>query len=262
MSTLVEKRSLQYSVAMHFGVLLIAAFGLPALLPDRPDPEPMVMTVEILPISAMTNVRPSEKPIVKAQEKPKPPPPKPIPPKPVPQPPKEKAQPMEKVFDPMAEPEKKKEEKKDKPEEDDFKKLMEQLNTEAKTAPNEKAVPEENKTMSQAPFDESQPLSLSEKDAIRNQFIPCWSPPVGAKDAGNLIVKVQAQYKQDGTLIDSQIATDQQSRYASDPFFRAAADAALRATHNPTCNPLKNLNPDKYGSWKDMELTFDPAFLQ
>lgn len=267
-----ESRSFTLSVICHLVLLLVAAFGLPAILPESAEPVPLVMTVEVLPISAMTNIKPSEKPITKKKvakapvvKNPEPPKPKPVekaePPKPKPE---EKVE--EKPFDPNEGAEKKKPEVKKEPEkpapekkEDELQKLLNDLANEAKEskpdAPNDTPT-EENKTRSDAPYDDSLPLSISEQDAIRNQFIPCWSPPMGAKDAAGLIVILKAQYKQDATLIDVKLRPDLQGRYTSDPYFKAAADAAIRAVHR--CSPLKTLDASKYGSWKDMELTFDP----
>jgi hypothetical protein len=61
-------------------------------------------------------------------------------------------------------------------------------------------------------------------------------------------------------VLKAVIAPDQMGRYTSEPFFRAAADSALRAVFK--CSPLKNLPPEKYGSWREMELNFDPQDLQ
>jgi hypothetical protein len=58
-------------------------------------------------------------------------------------------------------------------------------------------------------------------------------------------------------VLSAVIDPSEMGRYNSDTFYRAAADSAVRATHE--CSPLKNLPPDKYGSWKEMELTFNPA---
>lgn len=265
-----ENRSFTLSVMMHVALLLIAAFGLPAILPDKADPVPLVMTVEVLPIGEMTNIKPSDKPITQKKETKAPPVKKVEPPKPVKaEPPKPK--PAEKVeekpFDPTegaekkpAEQEKAKEEPKKS--EDDFMKTLANLKAEAekqtKDAKDDTAA-EENKTKSDAPYDDSMPLSLSETDAIRNQFIPCWSPPIGAKDAGTLVVILKAQYKENGELIDVKLRPDMQGRYSSDQYFRAAADSAVRAVHR--CSPLKNLDMSKYGAWRDMELTFDPRMM-
>lgn len=270
-----ESRSFVLSVFFHLVLVLLGLFGLPALLPETKDPVPLVMTVDILPISAMTNVKPSDKPIterkqakapvVKNPEPPKPTPPKPTPPKQEPKPepkpepvpdPKPKEKPPEKA---EKKPEKTPEKATPKDTPDELQKLLANLEKEAqqnqKDAKDTTSTPE-NKTKSDAPYDDSMPLSISEQDAIRNQFIPCWSPPMGAKDANNLVVLVAARYKEDGTLIDAKLSPKLQGRYNSDVNFRAAADSAIRAVHR--CSPLKNLDMSKYGSWREMELTFDP----
>ena len=286
---IVEGRSLQYSFALHALAVLVALVGLPALLPSHPDPTPLVMSVEVLPISDTTNVKPEDKPLQKAHHAPPLKMPKPLPPaakeppKPSPAPaPKPPTPEPEKHFDPMegAEPAPKPPEKKEdpKPQEapktpekkeapkpapksDDFSALLNKLNQEnapptpAKDA-KDKTTTEENKTKSDAPYDASKPLSISERDAIRSQFIPCWRPATGAKDAASLIARVKVELQQDGTVKSAVLASDQQSRYNSDGFFRAAADAAIRAVYK--CSPLKNLPPEKYGTWSSMEITFDP----
>jgi hypothetical protein len=42
-----------------------------------------------------------------------------------------------------------------------------------------------------------------------------------------------------------------------DPLYRAAAESARRAFFNPQCTPLK-LPADKYATWKDMVVDFNP----
>ena len=282
---LVEQRnSIPLSITLHLVLVLFAAFGLPKLLPKAADPLPLVMTVEILPIGAETNVKPSDKPITKEQkaptpvnkkpieptvkEEPKPPEPAPAKPEPKPEPkpaPKDTPRP-EPVKDAEPLPDAKKDDKKpkdDKKAKDDFAALLSKLKQESKPdkTPQAKdtATTAENKTTSDAPYDASKPLALSEIDAIRGQFIPCWRMPMGAKDPKSLAALVHITLQPDGTVLTAELASSQQSRYASDPFFRAAADAAIRAAHQ--CSPLKNLPVDKYNSWRDLELNFDPSTL-
>lgn len=266
---MVESRSISISFGLHVLAVLVAAFGLPALLPPRPEPMPLVMTVELLPVGEVTNVKPSEKQIQEEKHAPTPVTPKPVTPS-AQEKPKEEAKPVEqeKTFDPMedAEPDKPKpkdkpkEQKEEKSKKDDFAALLNQLKQEAKTDKSkdakDKTNAEANKTRSDAAYDDSMPLSISEKDTIRSQFVVCWSMPAGAKDAHTLAVRVSVQLQADGTVLNAAIAKDQLGRYNSDTFFRAAADSALRAVHK--CSPLKNLPPDKYGSWRDMEINFDP----
>jgi hypothetical protein len=52
-----------------------------------------------------------------------------------------------------------------------------------------------------------------------------------------------------------QLAADSAAQAASDPFMRAAVDAARRAIY--TCAPYK-LPADKYSVWRDITVDFDP----
>lgn len=257
-----RKRGVTYSAYLHLAVLVLAIWGLPELFNSRPPEEPAAITVELLPISSVSNVKPSEKQIPKeSQEKPKeqakPSPPvvtqesKPSPPPP----PKEKPDAKK-----SPEPEKPKEKpKKEKPKEEDLsavlKAVKETAQKEKDKDKNKKDKDSGSKSVSDT-YDPTLPMTISEKDAIRSQFAKCWSVPAGAKDAHELIVTLRVEMEQDGTVRSVELASSSKSRYNTDTFFRAAADSAIRAVK--MCSPLKNLPPDKYGTWRDMELTFDP----
>ncbi len=129
------KRGIIYSVLLHLAVLIISYFGIPSFFEELP-PENIV-TVELLPVSSVTNVKPAtvtqkptpkpapQKPEPKKPEPKKPEPPKPQPPKPEPKkpeikdetppppPPKPKEDVVEKVEEKKPEP--KKEEPKPEP---------------------------------------------------------------------------------------------------------------------------------------------------
>jgi hypothetical protein len=98
------------------------------------------------------------------------------------------------------------------------------------------------------------PLSISEIDLARQQLARCWSLPAGAKDAEDLVIEIHAVMNPDGTVREARIVD--QLRMQQDPFFRAAAESALRAALNPRCSPLR-LPPEKYEQWKDMTLNFN-----
>lgn len=275
-----EPRSFKISAGAHLALLLIALFGLPVLLPTPPEPQPQVMTIDILPISEITNVRPSDKPIqekksapVKVKPVKEPPKPAPTPPKPAPKVEQPKPEPIEKTFDPNADAEPVKEKKpepkeaKPTPEKKDEKTLeqiLKDLDTEAKEAnPKSKdnVSQEENRTTSDAAFDASLPLSLSEEDAIKNAYLECWSFDAGGKDAAGLIVRMQVRYDPTGKVLEAQLDPKFRGRYGSDPFFRAAADAAKRALMLPACNPPKNLPPALYSKLGNRNITFDPRAM-
>ncbi len=98
-------------------------------------------------------------------------------------------------------------------------------------------------------------LSFSEMDAVRAQISGCWNFPAGAKYAENLVVELQLVMNTDRTVRNAKVSN--MGKYNSDPAYRAAADAAMRAVRNPRCDPL-NLPPAKYSEWKTITLNFDP----
>lgn len=265
-----HNQSLHYSLGMHVFVLLLAIFGLPAFLPEKAEPEPFVMTVEVVPIGEITNLPSAKRPITPKKEAP-------TPPKKVPEPPSAKEKPAEEEAKPdpeaVPDPDKKEEVKEEKPKprkeepkkekkpaEDDLAVLLNKLQQESKEqekdAKDDKTA-EENTTRSDKPYDPAVPLSITEKDAIRSQFVKCWRMPAGARDAHELAARVRIQLNPDGSVNKAELASDQRGRYSSDQFFRAAADSAIRAVWK--CNPLVGLPPEKFDAWSDMELNFDPA---
>ena len=103
-----------------------------------------------------------------------------------------------------------------------------------------------------------QRLTISELDSIRRQIEACWSIPAGARDAENLIVDISVVMNPDGTVQRAEIVD--RSRLTSDPFYRAAAESALRAVLHPRCSPLI-LPPRKYQQWRRFTLSFNPKEL-
>lgn len=259
-------KGMRYSAILHGTLLLLMVFGLPEFMQPKHDPEPMAISVDILPIAPMSNVKPQEQ----TPEKPEPKKPveekkterKPVPeakkeepkkPDPVPLPTPEKPKEVKK-------PEKPKEVKKpEKKKEDDLDSILKSVKESAKAEESKKPTqskdpPKQNAARSDR-YDPTQQLSMSETDAIRQQFEKCWDVPAGAKDAQNLVVTLSVAVNEDGSVLSVQLARDK-GRYGSDSFFRAAADSAMRAVHR--CSPLKNLPAGKYSTWSEMELTFDP----
>jgi outer membrane biosynthesis protein TonB len=252
------KNSLGISAGLHLCLMLFLYFGLPHIftpLPSHHDPVPF----EIVEIADITNtsIKPEEPKTAAA------PPPVPAP-KTQSQPPTP-AQPkvVEKV-EAIALPkpaEKPKPPQDVKPKDDMFSKMLKDV---SKLKPQEETKPTEVKTAdakqpaqeqkSMAPTLSSR-LTITEEDALRRQIGTCWNMPIGAKDAQNLIVEIAIDVNPDRTVQNVQIVD--QSRYATDTFYRAAADAAVRAVRNPKCSPLE-LPADKYDEWKHIDFTFDP----
>jgi outer membrane biosynthesis protein TonB len=289
-------RGMRISLGMHAVLLLLVMFGLPAFFKAQRESEPVVLSVEILPPAAKTNIKPAApapapkieeaKPQPKpAEEQPKPQPPKPTQtseaalkmPEPEPVTPKEVVSP-DAPKEEKKKPEKPKDEPKPQPKAEEKKKpkdeptLEDILKDVAKAAkpttpqtppakePAEKpAAPAQDKSTSKntsTNYDPTAQLSMSENDLIMSQIQRCWNIPAGAKNAKELSVVVAVQLNADGSLISASLA-EGQARYATDTFFRAAADSAIRAVK--LCTPLQGLAADRYSNWKAFELNFDPS---
>ena len=139
---------------------------------------------------------------------------------------------------PKPEPEPKKEEKKPESDKPSFAETM----AKALATPSRKHNPSQN-------------VSISEIEVVRRQFIPCWNLSAGARGAENLAIEIAMVMSPDGRVRQARIVDE--ARMKSDPFFRSAAESALRAVLNPRCNPLR-LPPEKYEQWQTMTLNFDP----
>ena len=96
-------------------------------------------------------------------------------------------------------------------------------------------------------------LSQSEMDALRGAISKCWNVPAGVADAPGLVVTVKMKLNQDGSI---QGAPQVTSGGGGDGVARAAAESAKRAVAR--CAPY-NLPVDKYDSWSEVIVNFDPS---
>lgn len=259
-----DNKGLIYSSALHGVILLFLLFGLPDFFRRDTNLEPQAISVEILPIAPMSNVPTKEvaPPKEKIQEETAP---KSRPETHAKEEVKEEQIPIPvKAKEVVKEKPKKQPVKPKKAEEDPLKKIFEGIEKNAaKEGPKkEKSATETAKKPSKSThYDPGAPLSMSEKDAIRQQIENNWNAPVGAKDAANLKVLLHIELAQDGSVIKTEFTGDK-GRYNSDSFFRAAVDSAIRAVERSS--PLKNLPPEKYNvrdGWREMEINFDPKDL-
>ncbi|MEE8351079.1 MAG: energy transducer TonB [Rhodospirillales bacterium] len=282
-----------YSTLFHAVILVVGYFGLPyiqraPLMSDAP------ILVDIVNVDEITNAPP---PKAKPEKKPKPeakkppPPPKklakaspPPPPPPAKKPelaalqpeptPKAKPKPKpkpEKKAKPKPKPQKRlakvKPRRKPKPP-DAFASVLKTVEKLKDRPPDKKKEKKKEKKetfeqqMAKALSSRSvknnpmRPIAISEIDLVRQQISECWNLPAGAKEAQDLSIEIRMVMNSDGTVRQARIMD--QIRLRSDPFFRAAAESALRAVLNPRCNPLK-LPPEKYQQWQNMTLIFDPS---
>lgn len=273
-----------YSAVLHVMVVLIAYFGLPTLfrpapVPDQPVPVDLVMEFKpapppkVKPAPPPPRKKPVPVPVTPKVEMPPPPPPQvarlEVEPKPKPKP-KPKAKPKAKP-EPKAKPKPKarakpvpKPKAKPKPPPDRFQKLLKNLAKQKRKQDRPARKPPEKpekKVVAAEPVKRLTPLEQRRLAAtiallVKQQISACWSIPGGAKDVENMNIEIRILLNPDGTLRGAPRIQDQ-ARMASDPFFRAVAESALRALRKPLCSPLK-LPFGEYDVWKEIILTFNP----
>jgi hypothetical protein len=94
-------------------------------------------------------------------------------------------------------------------------------------------------------------MTMNELDALRARLAQCWNIQLAPPDLSELRVKVKMYLNQDGSLAQSPEVLEA----GSTDFARSAADSALRAVRR--CAPY-NLPAEKYDSWREINVTFDP----
>ncbi len=243
--------------------------------PPPPKPEPPKPPPPPTPPPTPAPKPPEPKPPEPKPEPPKPEPPKPEPPPPPPPPPPEPKPPEPKPPEPKPEPPKPQPPKPPPPkppepkqqakkkDDADFDTLLKNLSKRDPVRSEEEKPQPKRQTAAASPAS-SQPiaplgpkLTTSEMDAVVQQIGRCWNIPAGAKDAHDLVIDIRVAMNPDATVREAHIvSTDRMG----DPFYRAAAESALRAVRNPDCSPLK-LPADKFDQWQTMTLTFNPKDL-
>jgi hypothetical protein len=278
------QKPLLYSLLLHLLLFILFMVGLPNWRKSNPDLL-LPIPIDVVEIGAKTQ---APKPTVQPKkEKPKPeepkkePPkkeePKPQPkpePKPAPEPekpepkPEPKAEPIAPAptekpkppTPPKKVPEKKAPEKKpEKKKVNTFDSVLKNLEEIEKTVPDAvKDDKADDSKLDQQVGEIGDTLTISELDAIRRQLTLCWHPPAGAKGAQDMpIIPVRLFLNIDGSVREARLVEKGQM---GDAFYRAVAESALRAVKDPQCNPLK-LPPEKYETWKDMTINFNPKDL-
>lgn len=99
-------------------------------------------------------------------------------------------------------------------------------------------------------------LTISEEDALSRHIEPCWNVQIGARNPEELAVDIRLYMNRDGTVRHAEVVD--KNRMSNDRFYRAAAEAAMRAVLNKRCQPLP-IPPKKYEQLKSFVYHFDPS---
>jgi hypothetical protein len=277
------------SAVGHLSIIVVAQFGLPFLF-TSPEVTSIVIPVQVVSIDDVTRPptpatpEPDPEPTRTASPQPPPKPPQPVPEPPRKAPPEKPvaraepappaikpAPPKEKTPEPKLEPAQQiaKVQPKAKPKPPapsrSFDNVLKDLAVDekpVKTAERARA-PETVRDKGKESPQQSQMAehaTIAELDflrhLIRQQIGRCWSPPVGARDAEDLIITILIQVDPQGVVREATVVDA--PLMGLDRSFQAAAGAARRAVLNTQCQPLQ-LPADKYEIWKEIRFNFDPS---
>ena len=102
-------------------------------------------------------------------------------------------------------------------------------------------------------------MTMDIETNLKAQMRECWNFPAGAPNPETLVVQVRVLLAQSGDLIQANLTPESQAGARANPYLRSAGEAATRAVN--ICAPYKNLPVDRYGSWREIVMTFDPKEL-
>ncbi|HEX5279772.1 MAG TPA: hypothetical protein VFW28_06810 [Micropepsaceae bacterium] len=264
------RRSVIASGLLHVAVIAAAsvAWSSSYTLPD--DQTSPAVPVDLITVADVTNVAPAQPDPPKVQPLPDPQPP---PPPPVTAPPPEEAEVAPEPDKALPKPEPEKEQlarapdhpvrpkfkpSREKPQKFDVDSVLAFLD---KSAPQTPPAPAPTVKKADVPVQglgAQDAFTLDIKDALLAQMRECWNVPVGAPNPEKLIVQVRVFLTPDGGLAQPpQLESATRAAAASNPYMRAAAEAALRAIN--VCEPYKHLPSEKYQVWREIVMTFDPS---
>ncbi|SIQ37586.1 Cell division and transport-associated protein TolA [Rhizobium sp. RU20A] len=99
-------------------------------------------------------------------------------------------------------------------------------------------------------------LSMSEMDALRGQIQNNWSIIPGMADASDVRIKVTIKLDESGAIIGE---PEVEATGGTDAARRALSGGARRAVLKSS--PFKGLPADKYDSWSEVVVNFDPSSM-
>ena len=277
------------SAVGHLSIIVVAQFGLPFLF-TSPEVTATVIPVEVVRIDDLTRPpaaatpEPDPEPTRTASPQPPPKPPQPVPEPPRKAPPEKvaalpepappaikPAPPKEKTPEPKPEPVPQiaKVQPKAKPKPPapsrSFDNILKDLAADEKPVETAERA-REPETVREKGKEAPQQSQIAEHAAIaeldllrqliRQQVQACWSPPVGARDAEDLIVTVLIRLDPQGAVREATVVDA--PLMGLDRYFQSAAEAARRAVLNDRRQPFQ-LPADKYEIWKEIRFNFDPS---
>lgn len=269
------------SVLLHLTIVGAAFVSLPSNWRPDVEPEPFIPLdlIEEAELDLTTSVpAAAPEPVEEPEPEPEPaepePEPEPEPPAPVEEPepepapepePEPEPAPVEPEPEPDPEPEPVKPEPKPEPKEEtlDLAALSQLIDkerekeTHTSETPAEASVEAEESRAAIGPGDR---LTASDQAKMRAAVQRCWNTGavIGAPEPEKLIVVLEIDLNRDGSLRGApRVANALQINLSGNRFWKVAEQTAVRAV--VSCAPYDFLPQDRYDTWKEFRLNFDPS---
>lgn len=95
-------------------------------------------------------------------------------------------------------------------------------------------------------------LTGTEINWLISRIGQCWSPPIGMKESGVVIPRIQFEMDIEGNIIGTPFVTNS----SANPLFDVAVRSAINAIYS--CAPYSKLSPETFDSWRVIAVRFDP----
>ena len=104
-------------------------------------------------------------------------------------------------------------------------------------------------------------LTLEEIDYLIQKLSSCWLAPAGAIIEKGMMVKIAANYDEQGRVEEESVRLLETNIDSSNEFYSILVESAIRTFSHPECKTL-DLPKEKYELWKQVNVTFDHSIME
>lgn len=114
------------------------------------------------------------------------------------------------------------------------------------------------KTDSQGPYNDANPISISEHQAIKQQIESNWNIPIAAKNSDQITITLNISLKPSGEVMNVKLV-EKQCANADSITCQAVIDSLFRAVAQ--ASPFESLSPSRYNAWKEFNIECQPPSI-
>lgn len=145
---------------------------------------------------------------------------------------------------------------KPKPKKDAWEEMMKDMEKKSATKKSPSVEPTDDANHTTKAYDNSMPLSVSEIDMIISQIEKAWNVTTFETGDSKQKMYVKLKISLDPNGVVQNVVPILESGFKNNPLYKTFVDSAVRAVY--VASPIKGLSPEKYATWKEMQIMFDP----